>query len=145
MSAPDYEKVQQIRDLKARGLNQSQIAAELGCCQANVSKICKTHGITWETGAAARDQTGDKNPNFQNGLSRSTVERITRRVVVMSGRSTHICERCDDMSHPEEQHRHHKDRDRSNNTPENIEVLCPTCHRLEHEKDMVRNEKGQYT
>jgi hypothetical protein len=29
-------------------------------------------------------------------------------------------------------HRHHKDRDRSNNSPKNIEILCPTCHVLEH-------------
>lgn len=27
---------------------------------------------------------------------------------------------------------HHKDRDRSNNKIENLEVLCPNCHALEH-------------
>lgn len=27
---------------------------------------------------------------------------------------------------------HHKDRDRSNNTLDNLEVLCPNCHALEH-------------
>ncbi len=27
---------------------------------------------------------------------------------------------------------HHKDRDRSNNSIENLEVLCPNCHALEH-------------
>jgi hypothetical protein len=29
---------------------------------------------------------------------------------------------------------HHKDRDRTNNTIENLEVLCPTCHGVEHFK-----------
>ena len=27
---------------------------------------------------------------------------------------------------------HHKDRNRSNNDPCNLEILCPTCHDLEH-------------
>lgn len=27
---------------------------------------------------------------------------------------------------------HHKDRDRSNNTPQNLEILCPNCHFEEH-------------
>jgi hypothetical protein len=27
---------------------------------------------------------------------------------------------------------HHKDRDRTNNTPENLEVLCCNCHAIEH-------------
>lgn len=29
---------------------------------------------------------------------------------------------------------HHKDRDRSNDTNENIEVLCANCHTIEHKK-----------
>jgi hypothetical protein len=136
--------LQDILDLKSQGLNQSQIAEKLNCSQAGVSRVCTINGIFWETGAAARDQRGEKNPNFINGMGRSTIERLTHRIVVMSGRNLHICERCQDESFPQEQHRHHKDRDRSNNTSENIEVLCSTCHRLEHEKDMVRNEKGQY-
>jgi 5-methylcytosine-specific restriction endonuclease McrA len=27
---------------------------------------------------------------------------------------------------------HHKDRDRHNNKLENLEMLCPTCHEVEH-------------
>lgn len=27
---------------------------------------------------------------------------------------------------------HHKDRDRSNNSPENLEILCPNCHAIDH-------------
>ena len=30
---------------------------------------------------------------------------------------------------------HHKDRNRSNNSIENLEVLCPNCHALEHLND----------
>lgn len=28
---------------------------------------------------------------------------------------------------------HHKDHDRSNNVPENLELLCKRCHQIEHE------------
>ena len=35
---------------------------------------------------------------------------------------------------------HHRDVDRRNNEPDNLEVLCPTCHRLEH----YRNKTGPW-
>lgn len=136
--------LEDILELKAQGLNQWQIAEKLNCSQAGISRVCTDNGVYWDIGAAARDQTGDRNPRFTNGLSRSTIERLTRSVILKSGRSLHVCERCLEPNH-QEQHRHHKDRDRSNNESHNIEVLCPTCHRLEHEKDMVRDAKtGQY-
>lgn len=42
------------------------------------------------------------------------------------------CERC---GKPGEA-RHHRDRNPENNAPENIEVLCLKCHRLEHGREM---------
>lgn len=43
------------------------------------------------------------------------------------------CERCGMIPvHPALIDGHHKDGDRSNNTTENIESLCPCCHRLVH-------------
>lgn len=43
------------------------------------------------------------------------------------------CERCGMVPvHPALIDGHHKDGDRSNNTTENIESLCPCCHRLVH-------------
>ncbi len=44
------------------------------------------------------------------------------------------CERCDYSTYPEILVIHHKDRDRSNNNKENLEVLCPNCHAVEHYK-----------
>lgn len=32
---------------------------------------------------------------------------------------------------------HHKDRNHKNNDLENLEVLCPTCHSLEHLKHIA--------
>lgn len=42
------------------------------------------------------------------------------------------CNRCSYNRHPEVLQVHHVDRDRSNNSIENLEVLCPTCHFEEH-------------
>lgn len=38
---------------------------------------------------------------------------------------------------------HHKDRDFSNNVPENLETLCKRCHQIEHKcwENIPRNHK----
>lgn len=41
------------------------------------------------------------------------------------------CERCE-FNIPEILQVHHKDRDRNNNTLENLELICPNCHCKEH-------------
>jgi predicted transcriptional regulator len=143
MPAPDFAKAQLIRELQAKGLNQSQIAAELGCHQTNISQISRAHGILWYTGAAAKDQTGNKNPAFIDGLSRSTVRRTAINALMEADRDLHTCERCGAKS-DEGHHKHHKDRDRSNNEPSNLEVLCHSCHTLEHSSERLRNAQGQY-
>ncbi len=43
-----------------------------------------------------------------------------------------ICNRCGYSDVPAILEVHHKDRDRKNNKIENLEILCPLCHRLEH-------------
>lgn len=46
------------------------------------------------------------------------------------------CERCGstiDVSRRGTWAGHHKDHNRLNNTPENLEVLCKRCHQIEHE------------
>ena len=44
------------------------------------------------------------------------------------------CERCGFDSIPAILGVHHKDRNRKNNKLENLEVLCPNCHSIEHMK-----------
>ena len=44
------------------------------------------------------------------------------------------CERCGYNEVPEILGVHHKDRDRKNNSIDNLEVLCPNCHSLEHRR-----------
>lgn len=42
------------------------------------------------------------------------------------------CNRCNYSKYESVLQVHHKDRDRTNNKLENLEVLCPTCHTEEH-------------
>ena len=42
------------------------------------------------------------------------------------------CEHCGYKAFPGILVLHHKDRDRTNNTRENLAVLCPNCHAIEH-------------
>jgi hypothetical protein len=43
-----------------------------------------------------------------------------------------ICERCKYDQHPAAIIVHHKDRNRMNDSIENLEVLCANCHAIEH-------------
>lgn len=44
------------------------------------------------------------------------------------------CVRCGYDTRPDILGVHHKDRNRNNNALDNLEVLCPNCHSLEHMK-----------
>lgn len=54
-----------------------------------------------------------------------------RVIIKRLGKLTH-CNRCGYKEQPKILQVHHKDGDRTNNTLENLEVLCPNCHMLEH-------------
>jgi 5-methylcytosine-specific restriction endonuclease McrA len=56
-----------------------------------------------------------------------------RKKMVLRGMLT-SCVRCGYSEHPEILGVHHKDRNRKNNDLDNLEVLCPNCHSLEHKK-----------
>lgn len=51
------------------------------------------------------------------------------------------CERCGYSTTPAILVVHHKDRNRRNHAPSNLEVLCPNCHAEEH----WRKHDGQFT
>ena len=44
------------------------------------------------------------------------------------------CNRCGYATEPKILGVHHKDRNRKNNALDNLEILCPNCHSLEHAK-----------
>lgn len=60
-------------------------------------------------------------------------ERLSRRKRVLKFKSAFPrCNRCGWDKEPTILHVHHVDRDRTNCAASNLEVLCPTCHVLEH-------------
>lgn len=70
-------------------------------------------------------RSGSKHPNWKD---ESTNYRS--KVDITS------CERCGYNTYINILQVHHKDRNRQNNTLENLEVLCPNCHCIEHLKDL---------
>lgn len=66
----------------------------------------------------------ESSPLFKHGG-----RRYRKRAIANFGEA---CARCGSVESIEV---HHKDRDRKNNTPSNLEVLCRKCHRSEHRRD----------
>jgi len=57
--------------------------------------------------------------------------RDHRDNVIASGRLW-VCEDCGYSQHKEVLHVHHIDRNRQNNELDNLKILCPTCHCVDH-------------
>lgn len=134
-----YEKLQAIKQMKAEGLMLKEVAERLQITRSIVSTFAKRHGITWVRGG--RD--GNQNAAV-HGQGKNTIMRLTKRILLADGRDLFLCERCKDRSVFGEWPRHHKDRDRSNNNPSNLEVLCNDCHAKEHINDSPRSALGQF-
>ena len=62
---------------------------------------------------------------------------ITARKAMASREMIMKCNRCGYSDCPEILGVHHRDRNRKNNNLENLEVLCPNCHSLEHRKHIA--------
>jgi 5-methylcytosine-specific restriction endonuclease McrA len=73
-------------------------------------------------------------PHYGSGVSPYSY----RKAVDLSS-----CMRCGYNEHTEILQVHHRDRDRTNNLQENLEVLCPNCHLWEHytSKDGLYNNR----
>ena len=66
--------------------------------------------------------------NILRGNLVSDFPRIKRKLERERGVLCQVCQRF------KVEHLHHKDRNRKNNSPENLMLLCPDCHRAEHRK-----------
>ena len=64
--------------------------------------------------------------HFGNG------EKSYRGKALREQKSPHHCSKCEKSLPKPILEVHHIDGDRENNSLENLKVLCPTCHRLEH-------------
>jgi len=79
-------------------------------------------------------QTGDKNSYWRGGHSQSRYERIRKLIKLQT------CEMCGKTECRLDTH--HKDRDKSNNTVDNIMVLCASCHAIVHYIEDNRGLRG---
>lgn len=65
----------------------------------------------------------------------------TVRKAMISRELINQCNRCGYNENPKILGIHHKDRNRHNNDIQNLEVLCPNCHSLEHLKHISHGFK----
>lgn len=74
---------------------------------------------------------GTSHPNYKNGIG--MYKKIRNLLLAKQG---NVCARCEtpiDSTKPHSFCGHHKDHDRTNNSQDNIEVICKRCHQIEHE------------
>lgn len=129
----------------------SEIAQEVGCSTHTVRKylrlysIQKSHGkgmvgrtppnkgTRYTTGyrhsarvrrLLAEQKRGEKNPMWRGDAASEQAGRYRAQKLFPQ----QPCEKCSNPAG----HRHHKDENTKNNTPENIQFLCNSCHRYEH-------------
>ena len=74
---------------------------------------------------AAKAKTGNKSSQWSGGASSYRVRGLREYGAK--------CNRCGYCEHEKVLQVHHVDHDRSNNEIDNLEVICPTCHSVEHQ------------
>jgi len=136
-----YQRIETLESL-SKDYMQKEIAEMLDCGVSTIQSFCRKYNMVGIWSRGARD--GNKNA-LRHGLGRNTIKRLTKRVLLACGRDLYKCERCSFENRSEEFPRHHKDRDRTNNDASNLEVLCKTCHGIEHISERERNLLGQVT
>jgi len=72
---------------------------------------------------------GNKNPRWKGGKSDGYISKKAKELSIHS--------KCENCSSKKNIDRHHKDRNKFNNVPENIQVLCRSCHKFLHNKDIL--------
>ena len=126
---------------QAQRLSQRSIAEITGLPQTTISRYLRKLGASEPL--RRRNQRGDLNYSFKDGLSRSTVNRVTKALLEGAGTPLNVCQRCH-QAYDRNLDRHHKDRNRANNDTTNIEVVCPACHAREHNPERQRDAWGRY-
>lgn len=134
-----YERVDLLKEL-SKTCTKREVTKLLSCSESGIEAFCYKYNLVglWKRGA----REGNSNARV-HGNGKNTIRRLTRRIIVASGRDLHICQRCGWEDKTEELPRHHIDRDRENNTIGNLEVLCKTCHAIEHMKERSRDLYGR--
>ena len=97
----------------------------------NPSNVCKNNYCGYECMAKGKTLSAPRTNKWAN----------VRKWFGRFGRMSE-CIRCGYNKHPGILVLHHKDRDRENNRLDNLEVLCPNCHALEHLEEHKNRWEG---
>ena len=106
------------------GLSQNQMAARYGVTQAAFQKALKRMGLP----AKSRWRSGPQNWRFKDGST-------AYRAMIQKDH----CNRCGTTA---QLVIHHKDGVHTNNTPDNLEVLCSPCHTSHHKQEWWDSRKA---
>ena len=106
----------------------SSTRKEAPCVMCGAPILAHFHKKTCSRACANKNRAGIQ---YKIGSPRDKVkDQRAVKLRLMQERGVE-CERCK-YNKKEILHVHHKDRDRGNNEPRNLELICPNCHYEEH-------------
>lgn len=142
-----------IKILKSLGVKRrTKVEALEKYCRKNECVVCgkifrpreyfgNTAGLNRKTCSSdclskllSKNNSGENSNNWKGGYSQAHYQRIRRSL------KPDICEICGTTEHIET---HHVDRNKSNNSPENLRVLCTSDHALIHYIEDTRGLNGE--
>ena len=112
----------EVERLWGEGAAAGGIARYFGVAAQTISAFLKKRGLFEK-----RYRRGDNCRLWKGGVSltQETVKRIKEH-------ANHSCERCKWNQVPGVLQIHHRDRNRQHNTDDNLILLCPNCHEVDH-------------
>jgi DNA-directed RNA polymerase subunit RPC12/RpoP len=129
-----------VQDYKD-GMSLKAVAAKYGVSFGTIQNRFNEVGVVIDSNRR-QNQDGASNTNWKGGTSRATVYRRSLQALFLAGRDQYTCERCGTKMETRG-NIHHKNRNRADDRPANLEVLCPHCHATEHLSERERNELGR--
>ncbi len=111
--------------MKCYGISQRK---EIPCLVCGTPILSGFNKKTCSRACANSNRIGIQYNRGSLGDKAISQKRIKIRIMKERGS---VCERCG-YAKMEILHLHHKNRDRTNNNPQNLEILCPNCHFEEH-------------
>jgi hypothetical protein len=108
--------------LWGEGKKCKQIAEQVGISAMTLRRWLQSQGVY-----ELRYRKGDQCWNWNNGISE---QKYAGRIA--KSHWGNCCFYCGYGEYPQVLQGHHRNRDRSDNSPDNLIPLCPTCHELDH-------------
>lgn len=118
---------QEILDLYVNGaLSQQQMGERYGVTLSGFQKGLKRLGLP----AKSRGRAGAQNGRFKDGTKSTAYRRMVEK------------DRCNRCGETRWLVIHHMDGVHTNNTPDNLEVLCSPCHSSHHKQEWWNSQKA---